>query len=71
MHLRLLLQGMGRPALAAGGVQVPVLSMYQQGLIDEPVFGLYLVRNATAGGAGGELTLGSWDSNRVQGALDW
>jgi hypothetical protein len=62
---------MALPALAAGGLQVPVLSMLQQGVIDAPVFGLYTVPNATAAWAGGELTIGGWNADRVQGNLTW
>lgn len=64
-------QGMALPALAAGSVQLPVLSMLQQGLIDAPVFGLYTVPDASAAGAGGELTIGGWAADRVQGNLTW
>ncbi|KAF6264401.1 aspartic peptidase domain-containing protein [Scenedesmus sp. NREL 46B-D3] len=63
--------GMGLPALAAGGVQVPVLSLLQQGVVDAPVFGLYTVPNASAAGSGGELALGGWNAARVQGSLTW
>jgi hypothetical protein len=65
------LLGLGRPALAVAHVQVPLLSMYQQGLIQRPAFGLYLVHNATAAGAGGELALGGWNMDRLQGNITW
>lgn len=66
-----MVQGMGLPALAAGNVQAPVLSMFQQGLITRPMFGLHLVHNASAEGAGGELTLGGWNVDRVLGEITW
>jgi hypothetical protein len=62
---------MGLPALAAGGVQLPVLSMLQQGVIDAAVFGLYTVPNASAADAGGELAVGGWNAERVQGNITW
>uniref|UniRef100_A0A383VHK1 Peptidase A1 domain-containing protein n=1 Tax=Tetradesmus obliquus TaxID=3088 RepID=A0A383VHK1_TETOB len=65
------IMGMALPALAAGSVQLPVLSMLQQGLIDAPVFGLYTVPDASAAGAGGELTIGGWAADRGQGNLTW
>jgi hypothetical protein len=69
--LLLCVQGMGRARLAAGGVDPPVLSMYQQGLISQPTFGLYLLRDSSAPGAGGEMALGGYNKQRVEGDITW
>ena len=43
------------PLLAAfDNVQVPVVSMVQQRVIEQPAFGLFLLHNASTAGAGGE-----------------
>lgn len=62
---------MGRPKLAAGGVEPPVLSMYRQGVISQPRFALYLLRDASGPGAGGELALGGYNKQRVAGDITW
>lgn len=62
---------MGLPKLAAGGVKPPVLSMYQQGTITQPRFGLYLIQDSNRPGAGGEMAIGGYNKQRVAGDLTW
>jgi hypothetical protein len=45
--------------------------MYQQGLIAQPVFGLYLLRDSSRPGAGGEMALGGYNKQRVAGPMTW
>lgn len=65
---------MGRPKLAAGGVDPPVLSMYKQGVIPQPRFALYLLRDSSSSkaGAGGEMALGGYNPQRAaEGDITW
>jgi hypothetical protein len=62
---------MGRAKLAAGGVEPPVLSMYRQGVISQPQFGLYLLKDSSKSGAGGEMALGGYNEQRVAGDITW
>ena len=65
------LQGMGLPKLAAGDVDPPVLSMFSQGVISQPRFGLYLLGDSSAAGAAGEMALGGINQQRVAGDITW
>jgi hypothetical protein len=62
---------MGRQKLAAGGVTPLVLSMYQQAVVSKPQFGLYLIRDSSKPGAGGEMALGGYNQQRIAGKLTW
>lgn len=62
---------MGRAKLAAGGVDPPVLSMYKQGVLSQPRFGLYLLQDSSVPGAGGEMAIGGYNKQRVEGDLTW
>jgi hypothetical protein len=64
---------MGLPKLAAGGVDraCAVLSMYQQGTITQPRFGLYLIQDSNRPGDGGEMAIGGYNKQRVAGDLTW
>ncbi|MBZ3887313.1 Napsin-A [Sciurus carolinensis] len=52
--------GLGFPILAVGGVQPPLDTLVEQGLLDRPVFSFYLNRDSE-GADGGELVLGGSD----------
>lgn len=65
------LLGMGRPALAVGWLQPPMISLVEQGLLAEPVFGLWLSHDPSGPGKGGELALGGWNPARMQGDVHW
>lgn len=65
------LLGMGRPALAVGWMQPPVVSMAEQGRLPAAVFGLWLSHDARGEGRGGELALGGWNAARTQGGVHW
>ncbi|XP_049977250.1 napsin-A [Alexandromys fortis] len=52
--------GLGFPTLSVGGVQPPLDSMVEQGLLEKPIFSFYLNRDAE-GSDGGELVLGGSD----------
>ena len=48
-----------------------MLSMYQQGTITQPRFGLYLIQDSNRPGAGGEMAIGGYNKQRVAGDLTW
>ncbi|XP_056681590.1 napsin-A [Monodelphis domestica] len=52
--------GLGFPALAVAGVQPPLDTLTELGLLDKAVFSFSLNRDPEAG-QGGELILGGWD----------
>ncbi|XP_044526923.1 napsin-A [Gracilinanus agilis] len=55
--------GLGFPALAVAGVQPPLDTLTELGLLDKAVFSFYLNRDPEAV-QGGELILGGWDPAR-------
>ncbi|EDV31086.1 uncharacterized protein Dana_GF15184 [Drosophila ananassae] len=62
--------GMGFQQIAIDYVVPPFYNLYEQGLIDQPVFGFYLARNGTSD-EGGQLTLGGTDYNLIDGDLTY
>ncbi|XP_037711125.1 lysosomal aspartic protease [Drosophila subpulchrella] len=62
--------GMGYQQIAEDNVVPPFYSLYEQGLIDEPVFGFYLARNGTAE-EGGQLALGGTDQSLIDGEMTY
>jgi len=62
--------GMGYQQIAEDNVVPPFYNLYEQGLIDEPVFGFYLARNGTAE-EGGQLTLGGTDQSLIDGEMTY
>ncbi|KAH8297976.1 hypothetical protein KR018_003449 [Drosophila ironensis] len=62
--------GMGFQQIAIDYVVPPFYNLYEQGLIDQPVFGFYLARDGTSE-EGGQLTLGGTDSSLVDGDLTY
>lgn len=63
--------GLAWSAIAVDGVTPVFDTMVAQGAVDEPVFAFWLNRNASAGGAGGELTLGGTDDAHYDGDIAW
>ncbi|EDV57350.1 aspartic proteinase A1 [Drosophila erecta] len=63
--------GLGLVQIALGGVKTPLENMWDQGLIDEPVFSLYVNRNASDASNGGFLLLGGSDPTLYQGCLTY
>jgi hypothetical protein len=63
--------GMGRSALAAGGMAPPVVAAAQQGAIPAAMFGLWLAHDPSGPGKGGEVALGGWNPARVSGDINW
>lgn len=62
--------GMGYQSLAVDNVAPPFYNMYQQGLIDNPVFSFYLARDGTSN-LGGELIFGGSDPSLYSGILNY
>ncbi|XP_002041705.2 lysosomal aspartic protease [Drosophila sechellia] len=62
--------GMGYQQIAEDNVVPPFYNLYEEGLIDEPVFGFYLARNGSAV-EGGQLTLGGTDQNLIAGEITY
>jgi hypothetical protein len=63
--------GLGYPGLASSGALPVVSNMIKQGLLDEPLFGVYMTRVEKDGDVGGEITLGGTDSSKYTGAITW
>ncbi|XP_016994936.2 pepsin A [Drosophila takahashii] len=63
--------GLGLPEIALDGVTTPLDNILNQGLIDEPVFSLYVNRNASDASNGGVLLLGGSDPTLYRGCLTY
>ncbi|XP_017050132.1 lysosomal aspartic protease [Drosophila ficusphila] len=62
--------GMGYQQIAEDNVVPPFYNLYEQGLIDEPVFGFYLARNGSSE-EGGQLALGGTDLDLIDGEMTY
>ncbi|XP_017075574.2 lysosomal aspartic protease [Drosophila eugracilis] len=62
--------GMGFQQIAEDNVVPPFYNLYEQGLIDEPVFGFYLARNGSSD-EGGQLALGGTDESLIDGEMTY
>eukprot|EP00998_Keelungia_sp_KM082_P004932 NODE_1628_length_1273_cov_158.862129_g1613_i0.p2 GENE.NODE_1628_length_1273_cov_158.862129_g1613_i0~~NODE_1628_length_1273_cov_158.862129_g1613_i0.p2 ORF type:complete len:409 (+),score=118.03 NODE_1628_length_1273_cov_158.862129_g1613_i0:63-1229(+) len=63
--------GMAYQAIAVDNVTPVWQRALQEGLIQTPVFGFWLAKEANTHGKGGELTLGGTDSSHYSGSLTW
>ncbi|KAH8352879.1 hypothetical protein KR084_006986 [Drosophila pseudotakahashii] len=63
--------GLGLPEIALDGVTTPLDNILNQGLIEEPVFSLYVNRNASDASNGGVLLLGGSDPTLYRGCLTY
>ncbi|KAH8298145.1 hypothetical protein KR018_008737 [Drosophila ironensis] len=63
--------GFGLKELAIGGVVPPFYNMIAQGLVEEPIIGLYLNRNASDPSNGGKVLLGGSDPTLYSGCLTY
>lgn len=61
--------GLGFDTIAVQHVVPPFYQMIAQGLIDEPLFGVWLGNND--GGAGGEISFGGIDKAHYTGKISW
>ncbi|MBN3304474.1 CATEA protein, partial [Amia calva] len=62
--------GLGYPSIAAAGATPVFDSMMAQGLLDLPLFSVYLNRNSDYSG-GGEILFGGIDESHFSGELHW
>ncbi|XP_034666961.1 aspartic proteinase A3-like, partial [Drosophila subobscura] len=63
--------GLGFRSISIGDVNPPLFNLYEQGLIDEPLFSLILNRNASDPSNGGKLLLGGSDPTLYSGCLTY
>ncbi|SPP79960.1 procardosin-B-like [Drosophila guanche] len=63
--------GLGFRSISIGDVNPPLFNLYEQGLIDEPLFSLILNRNASEPSNGGKLLLGGSDPTLYSGCLTY
>ncbi|EDW87255.1 aspartic proteinase A1 [Drosophila yakuba] len=63
--------GLGLSQIALDGVKTPLDNILEQGLIDEPIFSLYVNRNASDASNGGVLLLGGADPTLYSGCLTY
>ncbi|KAJ2798223.1 aspartic proteinase precursor [Coemansia helicoidea] len=61
--------GLGYDTDSVEGMAPPFFHMYSVGLVEEPVFSLYL--SDTANGNDGEMVLGGYNSEHFEGDLKW
>lgn len=62
--------GLGFQSISVGGVKPPFFSMIDQGLIDNPVFSVWLNRKVN-GKSGGEIIFGGSDQSKYQGNISY
>jgi len=63
--------GMGWPQIAADGL-VPVINqMINKGLLDQPLFGVWMTEGTQDGQVAGELSLGGIDTTKFTGAITY
>nr|XP_015198217.1 PREDICTED: cathepsin E [Lepisosteus oculatus] len=62
--------GLGYPSIAAGGATPVFDNMMAQGVVELPVFSVYLNRNPDYS-SGGEILFGGFDQSHFSGMLHW
>jgi len=62
--------GLAYPAIAEFDKNPPITNMISQGLLDQPIFAVYMTRAAT-GSVGGEISVGGYDSSRFTGSINY
>jgi len=65
------IMGLGYPGLASTGATPVINNMINQGLLDQPLFAVYLTREKEEGAIGGEITVGGTDSSHYTGDIFW
>jgi len=63
--------GLGYPQIAVDGVEPVVNTMIDQGLLKEPLFGVYMTKTDEDGEVGGSLSIGGVDSTKYEGAISY
>ncbi len=63
--------GLGWPEIAEDDVTPVVNQMIQQGLLDEPLFGVWMTEGTTDGSIAGELSLGAIDNTKFTGDITY
>jgi len=63
--------GLGYPQIAVDNVEPVVNTMIDQGMLKEPVFGVYMTKTDEDGAVGGSLTIGGIDSTRYEGSISY
>jgi len=63
--------GLGYPAIAQYDNPPPINAMISQGLLDQPLFAIFINRTAKDGQVGGEISIGGYDSAKYTGAINW
>ncbi|XP_001357029.2 cathepsin E [Drosophila pseudoobscura] len=63
--------GLGFRSISIGDVNPPLLNLFEQGLIEAPLFSLILNRNASEPSNGGQLLLGGSDPTLYSGCLTY
>jgi len=63
--------GLAYPALAQNQANPLLFNMRDNGLLDEPVFGVYMTKTKTAGSNGGKITLGGYDKTLIDGEISY
>jgi hypothetical protein len=62
--------GLGYPQLAEGNILPPVNKMIADGLLDEPIFSVWM-EDASVGATGGEIIFGGMDQSKIVGPLNY
>jgi len=57
--------------MAKGKTKPPLFNMMDNGLLDEPVFGVYMTKTKKQGANGGKMTLGGYDKNLISGEISY
>jgi hypothetical protein len=62
--------GLGFPTIAETNTSL-LFAMAAQGVLDDPVFGVYMTKTKTPGANGGKMTLGGYDKNLITGDISY
>nr|QHB21607.1 venom A1 protease 1 [Platymeris rhadamanthus] len=58
------LLGLAFPSIAVEGARPPFFNMIDQGLVEKPLFSVYLTKTDSDEGDGGEIEFGGWDEEK-------